>query len=156
MQVVDAVVEPDVDGRVSVCLTNTTRWAEVAEAGQAVGRVCLVDEGLDEESVEEVVLPDGVERLQDMRAFQEGDSEVCEMRELVLNGVEPEDEVRRRKFLLELPRLSVVVDGVLWYVNSGRGSRARLVVPRVLRLKLLEEVHSGSLCGERYVRTACS
>ena len=48
--------------------------------------------------------------------------------------------------MLELPKFALL-EGVLWYINSARGSRPRIVVPKVLQLELLEETHSGPLVG---------
>ncbi len=67
---------------------------------------------------------------------------------MVQNGVVPDEEARNRKRMLELPRLSVV-GGVLWYSDSARGSRARLVA---LRQKFLEEAHSGPYAGHFVVK----
>ena len=40
-----------------------------------------------------------------------------------------------------------LVDGVLWYVDLTIGSRRRLVVPKSLQQRYLQEAHSGSYGG---------
>ena len=45
-----------------------------------------------------------------------------------------------------------MLDGILYYVDPARKDRTRLVVPRVLRQKLMEETHSGGFAGHFAVK----
>ncbi len=74
------------------------------------------------------------------------------------------DDARKgRKHVAEMVRFALL-DGVLCYVDSARGSRPRLVVPKSMQQKLLEETHSGLYAGhfaakslyEKLARGACT
>lgn len=81
-------------------------------------------------------------RLAEMVTLQE----VREMTVALETGESPDDEKQSKRLKLELPQLSMV-DGVLWYVDSEKGCRPRLVVPKSLRHDLMVEIYTfRSLC----------
>ena len=46
----------------------------------------------------------------------------------------------------------VVLEGLLYYLDPARKDQARLVIPEVLRRKLIEELHDGSFAGHFAVK----
>ncbi len=50
LQIVEAVVKPSLDGKVSICLTNSSTLAQVVESGQTVGHVCFTEEGPEDQA----------------------------------------------------------------------------------------------------------
>ena len=86
------------------------------------------------------------EELPEVLRLQEEDAELQEMRELLQSGSLAEHAKLGKKQASELSRFALV-EGVLWYVDSARGCRPRLVVPRSLQQKLLHETHSGPYAG---------
>ena len=83
--------------------------------------------------------------------LQGQDSELGQVVRCVQEGVMPEDSKVRRCVLSEEGRF-VVLDGILYYVDPARKDRTRLVVPRVLRQKLMEKTHSGGFAGHFAVK----
>ena len=79
--------------------------------------------------------------------FSWKDPQLRETIVFVEEGVLPSDEPRARKLALQANQF-VVIDGILYYVDSKRGQQRRTVVPEHLRTTLLELNNSGgSLSG---------
>ena len=68
--------------------------------------------------------------------------EIQEVVRLVGGGLLADEAKKGKKQVSELVQFALI-DGVLWYVDSARGGRPRLVVPKSMQQKLLEETHSG-------------
>lgn len=58
----------------------------------------------------------------------------------------PKDEARARKLALQ-GTLFAIVDSIVYYVDPKSDHRKRAVVPRHLRLKIMQESHSGLFGG---------
>ena len=91
------------------------------------------------------------QHLAELEELQGQDSELGQIVQYVQEGVMPEDSKVQRCVLTEKGRF-VVLDGILYYVDPARKDRTRLVVPRVLRQKLMEEMHSGGFAGHFAVK----
>ena len=85
--------------------------------------------------------------LDHIQAMQESDSELSEIMELVgKRSSLPEGQAKKKKVANEFMHFEVI-EGVLWYVDSARGSRPRLVVPKAVQEKVMAEMHSGPFGG---------
>ena len=98
--------------------------------------VAAIDGG-DEQSEDE---------LPEMVRLQEEDVEIQEVVRLVGGGLLADEVKKGKKQVSELAQFALI-DGVLWYVDSARGGISRLVVPKSMQQKLLEETHSGPYAG---------
>ncbi len=73
----------------------------------------------------------------EIRMLQEADEEVVKMVRLVEERVLPSSESWSKKLMVELSRLALIY-GVLWCMDSARGSMPRLVMPSENQGKNLE------------------
>ena len=67
-------------------------------------------------------------------------------------GVLPSDERLAKKTVVESSQFSLM-DGILYFVDSGRGSNPWIAVPEAFKKKLIEETHAGSLAGHFTARS---
>ena len=74
------------------------------------------------------------------------DAEILELRQFLLRGELPDDPWRARKVAAQAPSF-VVLDDMVYLIDSKRGHQRRCVVPVHLRMSLMEENHSGPLSG---------
>ena len=74
------------------------------------------------------------------------DPEILELRQFLLRGELPDDPRRARKVAAQAPSF-VVLDDMVYLIDSKRGHQRRCVVPVHLRMSLMEENHSGPLAG---------
>ena len=78
--------------------------------------------------------------------LQVEDEHLQAIREYLLDGILPEDEKRAKRMVLERERL-VILEGVLYYVDSGSQHRLRIAVPMKIQEALLKETHAGPFGG---------
>ena len=64
----------------------------------------------------------------------------------------PSDERLTKKTVVESSQFSLM-DGILYFVDGGRGSNLQIVVPEAVKKKLMEETHAGSLAGHFTARS---
>ena len=89
------------------------------------------------------------EALPTMDSFdieQTKDPKLAQVIAFLQNGDLPQDEKQARKVAAQAP-LFVLVDIILFYLDSSCGNRKCVAVPSHLRLGILEEYHSGPLAG---------
>ncbi len=84
--------------------------------------------------------------LDAVRELQEKDPEVMEMLRAVKDSSVLEEMKKGKRAVNEFTHF-VVVDGVLWYLDSARWNRPKLVVPAAMQEKLMSEAHSGPFGG---------
>ena len=88
------------------------------------------------------------QHLAELEELQGQDSELGQIVWYVQEGLMPEDSKVKSCVLTEKGRFVVLE----YYVDPARKDRTRLVVPRVLRQKLMEEMHSGGFAGHFAVK----
>lgn len=84
--------------------------------------------------------------MEAVREFQLKDDEAVLILSYLQEGTLPEDEKLARKLVLESKHFCVI-EGVLYHDDQTRSGRTCVVVPKELRLALLEEAHSGRFAG---------
>ena len=74
------------------------------------------------------------------------DPEILELKDFLSRGIVPTDEHRARKLAAEAP-LFAVVDDIVYFLDSKKGSIKRCVVPFHMRETIMEENHGGQMAG---------
>ena len=83
---------------------------------------------------------------EELPKLQRQDDKLKPLIQLLEQGTLPSDEQRAKKLLLERSHYTLV-DKVLYFVDPKPPHRQRIVVPKDLRLKIIEEIHAGSFGG---------
>ena len=78
--------------------------------------------------------------------FQSKDDELHLVRQYLKDGSLPSDEKRACKILLQKDQF-VLLEDVLYHIDSSPQHRLRIVIPYEMRHKLMEENHSGQFGG---------
>lgn len=74
------------------------------------------------------------------------DPEILELKDYLSKGIVPTDEQRAHKLVAQAP-LFAVVDDVVYFLDSRKGSIKRCVVPSHMRTTIMEENHGGQMAG---------
>ena len=90
--------------------------------------------------------PSGDQVSFDFASEQGKDSQVKDLLDYLDKGELPADEKLARKIAAQAPSFCVI-HGVLHYLDTKRGHRRRVVVPKQLRTIVMEESHGGPLGG---------
>lgn len=77
---------------------------------------------------------------------QEKDPDISLMIKFVKTGVSPDDRHLAKKIAAQALQF-VVIDETLYFLDAKHGNSRRLVVPRELRDKVMQENHSGVMAG---------
>ena len=88
----------------------------------------------------------------EMAEQQRRDPKLKVLMEYMKKDVLPSDETLAKKVVFESPCFSLM-DGVLYFVDGGRGGNPRIVVPDGVEEKLMEEAHTGSIAGHFAARS---
>ena len=78
--------------------------------------------------------------------LQSKDDELHLIRQYLKDGTLPSDEKRARKIFLQKDQF-VLLDDVLYHIDSSPQHRLRIAVPDEMRRQLMEENHSGQFGG---------
>ena len=88
----------------------------------------------------------------EMAEQQKQDPKLKVLVDYMEQGVLPSDERLAKKTVVESSQFSLM-DGILYFVDGGRGSNLWIVVPEAFKKKLIEETHAGSLTGHFAARS---
>ena len=80
------------------------------------------------------------------REEQRKDSQVNEVIHFLETQELPSDDRRARKIASQ-QSLFAILDGILYYIDHRRNHQRRVVVPKLLRERVLEEAHRGQMSG---------
>ena len=86
------------------------------------------------------------DKLDSISKEQQEDPDVREIFQFIVTGTLPEDDQKARKLALQ-ETLFTVTNNILYFLDPKRENRKRVVVPRQLRRKILENTHSGPFGG---------
>ena len=78
--------------------------------------------------------------------LQSRDDELCLVRQYLKDGTLPSDEKRARKILLQKDQF-VLLEDVLYHIDSSPQHRLQIAVPYEMRHQLMEENHLGQFGG---------
>lgn len=81
-----------------------------------------------------------------MEDEQRKDPDVMEVIKFLEDGVLPGDRDRARKLALQ-ENLFVIIDRILYHLDSKHDHRKQVVVPRHLQKRIMEETHRGPMSG---------
>ena len=128
-----SVSEEQTDGEVQVAQVKTTATSDLSDVS--------ISQLLD--------MPPSQDNTQLMCSLdkeQEKDSELNSVIKFPETGVLPDHEQLAKKIAAQASQF-VMIDGILYFIDAKHGNRRRVVVPRQLREKIMQENHSGVMAG---------